>query len=140
MKSTGLIIIALLQLTSCISYSNSQRNMSNLSGLYTSNIGNERLDLDTDGYYILYNDTNIVVNKECCDIKSKGKWTCIAPNVINLISENYYEKQKGFEYNLIKENRLSQDSLYFHVVFPDVFLKLEEKQCQIGRASCRERV
>ena len=52
MKSTGLIIIALLQLTSCISYSNSQRNMSNLSGLYTSNIGNERLDLDTDGYYI----------------------------------------------------------------------------------------
>ena len=67
MKSTGLIIIALLQLTSCISYSNSQRNMSNLSGLYTSNIGNERLDLDTDGYYILYNDRSEErrVGKEC---------------------------------------------------------------------------
>jgi len=82
----------------------------------------ERLELKTDGTYMLMRPevlfTPIV---EQCDYASKGKWSLVADNMLEITSENYYLQQKGFEYELKKENKFSQDSLYVIVVFPTDF-------------------
>ncbi len=56
-----------------------------------------------------------------CDYASKGKWSVVADNVIEITSEDYYSEQKGFDYEIEKENKFSQDSLYIQVVFPEDF-------------------
>jgi hypothetical protein len=58
---------------------------------------------------------------EQCDYASKGKWSLVAGNMLEITSENYYLQQKGFEYELKKENKFSQDSLYVIVIFPSNF-------------------
>ncbi|MDM1377348.1 hypothetical protein [Myroides marinus] len=80
------------------------------------------LELHTNGTYTL---GKAVVTfspvMEQCDCASKGKWSVIADNVIEITSEDYYLKQKGYTYDIKKENKLSQDSLYIQVVFPTDF-------------------
>ncbi|MHC5310112.1 hypothetical protein ACYSNM_08575 [Myroides sp. LJL116] len=56
---------------------------------------------------------------EQCDYTSKGKWSVIADNVLEITSEDHYEKQKGFDYEIKKGNKFLQDSLHVKVVFPD---------------------
>lgn len=58
---------------------------------------------------------------EQCDYASKGKWSVVADNVLEITSEDYYAKQKGIEYEIKRENKFSQDSLYIQVVFPGDF-------------------
>ena len=41
--------------------------------------------------------------------------------MIEITSDNYYMEQKGFKYEINKEKKLSQDSLYIEVVFPTDF-------------------
>jgi hypothetical protein len=76
------------------------------------------LVLNEDGSYIL-NKAEITFTPviEQCQIASKGKWTILSNDVIELTSEDKYLKQKGFEYELKKENKFSQDSLYIKVNF-----------------------
>ncbi len=80
------------------------------------------LDLHKNGTYTL-NKAEISFTPviEQCDYASKGKWSVIADNVIEITSEDYYTEQKRYEYNIKKENKLSQDSLYIQVVFPTDF-------------------
>ncbi len=52
---------------------------------------------------------------EQCSYASKGKWSAVSDNVMEITSENYYTKQKGFDYQIKKENKYSQDSLYIQV-------------------------
>ena len=75
----------------------------------------------------IYRDKSYTLNKaeisfspvmEKCNYASKGKWSVIADNVIEITSENYYTKQSGFNYQIKKENKLSQDSIYIQVVTP----------------------
>lgn len=76
------------------------------------------LVLNSDGTYILKKaEIKFTPVIEQCDIASKGKWSVLSNDVLELTSENNYLKQKGFEYELKKENKLSQDSLYIQVNF-----------------------
>lgn len=76
------------------------------------------LKIDKDGTYTL-NKAEISFTPviEQCDYASKGKWSVLADNILSITSEDYYTKQKGFEYEIKKENKFSQDSLYIRVVF-----------------------
>jgi len=112
----------------CIVTKHTQINKEELPGIYV---------LETDKLYqaftevnyhslVLYNDGTYILKKaeikftpviEQCDVASKGKWSVLSNDVLELTSENNYLKQKGFEYELKKENKLSQDSLYIQVNF-----------------------
>lgn len=80
------------------------------------------LEVHKDGTYIL-NKAVISFTPliEQCEYASKGKWSIIADNVLEITSEDYYTKQNGFEYEIKKENKFSQDSLYILVDFPTDF-------------------
>lgn len=56
---------------------------------------------------------------EQCDYVSKGQWKQISNEVVDITSENYYLKQDGFKYELKMEKKLSNDSIYFRVIFPE---------------------
>lgn len=76
------------------------------------------LVLNNDGTYILKKaEIKFTPVIEQCDIASKGKWSVLSNDVLELTSENNYLKQKGFEYEIKKENKFSQDSLYIQVNF-----------------------
>lgn len=117
------------QIICCISVFGQKKEISNLTGSYILKndskfkaLSDDRkyssLDIHNDGTYTL-NNTAITFTPsiEQCDYASKGKWSIIAPNILEITSENYY-KDIGVKYNLFKENKLSQDSLYIKVIFP----------------------
>ncbi|MFY1047293.1 hypothetical protein [Chryseobacterium sp. GP-SGM7] len=80
----------------------------------------EKIVLNEDNTYLLYHaQANFSPVIEQCDLASKGKWTKISNDVIDLVSEDYIIKQDGFKYELKQENKLSQDSIYFDVEFPN---------------------
>lgn len=81
-----------------------------------------RIELYKDGTYILDKaDVLFTPVLDQCDYASKGKWSVVTNNLLEITSEDYYTKQKGFEYEIKKENKLSQDSLYIQVNFPNNF-------------------
>ena len=120
MKKTILAIIAILAITSC----NSVRmaTMKSLYGTYICQKNSKKIELYSDGTYTIFKplysppfDAYI----EQCEIASNGKWNLKSGDVLELTSENYYLRQKGFDYEMKKENKFSQDSLYINIVFPD---------------------
>lgn len=122
MRKILFILPLVFQLIGCATMKSQKIENRNVTGLYERQKSTERLELKTDGTYLLMRPevlfTPIV---EQCDNASKGKWTLVADNVLEITSENYYLQQKGFEYELKKENKFSQDSLYVIVVFPTDF-------------------
>ena len=122
MKKALVLLISVFQLIGCSSVKNQTINTNDVSGIYVRQERSMKLELKPDGTYIQWNPeitTTPVV--EQCDYASKGKWSVVAENVIEITSEDYYEVQKGFEYEIKKEKRLSQDSLYIQVAFPTDF-------------------
>ncbi|WP_196889602.1 hypothetical protein [Aureivirga sp. CE67] len=89
-----------------------------ISGRYKQQNSSLKLDLNTDNTYKLWNHEQTQCIIEQCEYTSIGKWSVLADNLIEITSENYYKKQKGYKYELKKENKFSQDSLYIKVVFP----------------------
>ena len=121
MKKALVILIVSFQLIGCSS-AKGQKTNTQFSGVYEREESSEKLELKSDGTYTLWNpEITFTPVIEQCDYASTGKWTILADNVIEITSENYYTEQKGFGYDLKKENKLSQDSLYIQVVFPTDF-------------------
>lgn len=122
MRKLIFILTLSFQLIGCASFIGQKTDKQNVSGLYERQKSTERLELKTDGTYKLTNPENLGdVVFEQCDLASNGKWSLVADNVLEITSENYYLQQKGFEYELKKENKFSQDSLYVIVVYPTDF-------------------
>lgn len=124
MKKELVILVAAFQLIGCSSVKGQKLKMNtqNVYGNYERQEGSEKLELKQDGIYILRNpEISFTPVVEQCEYASTGKWSILEENVIEITSENYYTKQKGFEYDIKKENKLSQDSLYIKVVFPTDF-------------------
>jgi hypothetical protein len=89
-------------------------------GIYKQKGSSIKLELKSDGTYILDNpEGNGHFEIEQCSYSSKGKWKQLSNDVLEITSENYYQKQEGFKYELKKENKFSQDSLYIVVNLPD---------------------
>lgn len=132
MRKLLFISIAAFQLISCISVKSQKTQKGDITGTYIlkndklyqalSDKNYSSLEIHKDGTYTL-NKAEISFTPviEQCDYASKGKWSLVAENVMEITSEDYYTKQKGFEYEIKKENKLSQDSLYIQVVFPTDF-------------------
>lgn len=117
-----LFMIVAFQLIGCTSTKGQKLKFQDISGIYERQESSEKLELKSDGTYILWNSEILFTPViEQCDYSSKGKWSVITENVIEITSEDYYTKQKGFEYKIQKENKFSQDSLYIQVVFPTDF-------------------
>lgn len=89
-------------------------------GIYKQKGSSVKLELKSDSTYVLYNpEGNGHLAIEECNYSSRGKWKQMSDEVLEIMSENYYQKQEGFEYELKKENKFSQDSLYITVNLPD---------------------
>jgi len=88
------------------------------------------LELNSNGTYTL-NKAKVSFTPviEQCDIASSGKWSYVSNNVLEITSENFELKQKGFEYEIIQENKLSKDSLYFIIKFPSDYHPFKMELC-----------
>lgn len=122
MRKLLFILIAAFQLTGCLSTKGQKLRGQDMSGVYKRQESSEKLELKSDRTYALWNaEISFTPVIEQCDYASKGKWSVVADNVLEITSEDYYTKQKGFEYEIKKESKFSQDSLYIQVVFPTDF-------------------
>lgn len=131
MRKLLFILIIAFQLMSCISTKAQKSRNEDLAGVYVlrgdkyqalSDKNYSHLELNPDSTFMLSKaEIEFSPVIEQCDYASTGKWSVIADNVIEITSEDYYTKQKGFEYEIKKENKFSQDSLYIQVVFPADF-------------------
>lgn len=133
-----IFIILTLLFISCTSPKKIMQSGSELKGEYVlnsdklfqafSDMNYHSLVLNDDGTYVL-NKAKIKFTPviEQCDVASKGKWSGLSNDVLELTSEDKYEKQKGFNYEIKKENRYSQDSLYIQINFPKSFEELPIK-------------
>lgn len=130
MKKLLFISIVASWLISCVTTKKNIQSNSELNGVYKlksdklfqafSDLNYHSLELKPDGVYILKKaEIKFTPVIEQCEIASKGRWATISNDVLELTSEEKYEKPKGFEYEIKKENRYSQDSLYIQVNFPD---------------------
>jgi hypothetical protein len=118
MKKLLLSIIAASSMISCNTTKVASIKSGHLQGLYVRQGSSEKVELKQDGTYILYNPLQSFTPVfEQCETASKGKWSVLSNDVLELTSEDKYLKQKGFEYELKKENKLSHDSLYISVTF-----------------------
>lgn len=127
-----ILVISMLLIISCTSPKKIMQSSNELKGEYVlnsdklfqafSNINYHSLVLNDDGTYVL-NKAKITFTPviEQCDVASKGKWSALSNDVLELTSEDKYEKQKGFDYEIKRENRYSQDSLYISVKFLNDF-------------------
>lgn len=123
MRKIITILLLTVHLTGCISKKNNSTN--NESVVY-ENQYSERLELYDDGNYVLWNSEatpDMVI--EQCDYASKGRWSKISNDILELTSEDHYITQDGFTYQLNKENKFSKDSLYIKVNFPTDFHPVE---------------
>lgn len=119
MKKLLLIPIVIFFLHGCSLTKKMKIQAKEIPGKYIRNESTEKLELNPDGTFKLFrSEMNFTPVFEQCDIASKGKWSIVSNDVIELTSEDNYLKQKGFEYELKKENKFSQDSLYIKVNFP----------------------
>lgn len=122
MRKLLFILIVAFQPIGCISTKGQTLKVQDMSGVYQRQESSEKLELKSDGTYTLWNiEMSFTPVIEQCDYTSKGKWSVIADNVLEITSEDYYTKQQGFKYEIKKENKFSQDSLYIQVVFPADF-------------------
>lgn len=122
MKKLLFIIFPALCTSSCKTTSIINVYQPNLAGIYKQNNSTKKLELNPLGDFILYNaeiDTDFVI--EQCEYASKGKWEQLTNDIIEITSEDYSFKQEGFKYDLIKENKLSQDTLYIKINMPQFF-------------------
>jgi len=122
MRKLLLMLIVASCLISCVSTKKSKSSNQDISGIYNRQESTEKLELKSDGTYVLFNpEQSFSPVFEQCEIASKGKWSVLSNGMLELTSEDKFLKQKGFEYEINKENKLSQDSLYIQINFPTDF-------------------
>jgi hypothetical protein len=89
-------------------------------GIYKQKGSSIKLELKSDNTYILYNlRSSGHFDIEQCDYSSIGRWKKMSNDVIEITSQDNYQKQAGFNFDLKRENKLSQDSLYITINLPD---------------------
>lgn len=116
------IIIVLAFIQSCTAQKTKSDLVKNLVGVYKNKDTGKKLELHQDGSFVLYNaPVEFTPVIEQCEYSSKGKWSQLSADVFEITSEDYYLQQNGFKYDLKKENKFSQDSLYINVKFPNDF-------------------
>lgn len=126
MKMIFCITIVVFSLSGCQLQKSLDSKQLDLSGTYKQKGSSERLKLKSDGTYLLFKaPVTFTPVIEQCEVASKGKWSVIAENVIEITSENYYMQQKGFEYELKRESKYSEDSLYIQINLPDDFYTIK---------------
>src|SRR6218665_3951967 len=120
---TFLIIFSFSCFLGCKTQKIPQDNIwQNQQGIYKQKWSRNKLELKSDGTYILYNPPlGFCLLLEQCEYASKGKWGLLSNDVVEITSENYY-RQQGFKYELKKENKFSRDSLYIKFNLPEDFL------------------
>src|SRR5690606_36748169 len=91
-------------------------------GIYELKNGFYNLELKADGTYVLLHIDNPYLTTYVCDVSSKGKWNVLGNETLEILSEDHYLKEQGFYYKLNLENKLSQDSIYIDIKFPEDFL------------------
>lgn len=127
---TSLIIILIILFISCRTTNKIAQSSIKLEGEYFldsdkmfqafSDMNYHSLTLYTNGTYILKKaEIKFTPIFEQCETASKGKWSVLSNDLLELTSEDKYLKQKGFDYDIKKENKFSQDSLYIKVNFPN---------------------
>jgi hypothetical protein len=122
MKKLLLLSVAAFQLIGCTSMKGQKLGNQDVLGVYKRQESTERIELRSDGTYTLFNSESLFTPVfEQCEYASKGKWSVLSGDVLEITSEDNYLKQNGFEYEIKKENKLSQDSLYIQVIFPAEF-------------------
>lgn len=123
MKNT--LLISVLLATSIIAKSQNKK----LEGMYLLKTTSKYQALSDKNYSSLhfYKDGTFVLNRavahftptvEQCSYASKGKWRSLGNETIEITSEDEYTKQKGYQYNIKKENNPAQDSLYIMINLP----------------------
>ena len=120
MSKNWLLLLLSFFMLGCAS---TRHSRGELTGMYECDQG-ERLLLRADGTYVLYNPEDPMffdLAIEQCEQSSKGKWSTLSENLIEITSDNYYTKDKGCDYILERDNAYSSDSLYIQVVFPENF-------------------
>ncbi len=126
------LLILILFFFNCSSIREKKTITNNIGGTYflqnnklfqgLSNNNYSKIIFNKDGTYDLFKSEMLFCPVfEQCELASKGKWSLVTDNLIEITSENYYIKQKGFKYEISKENKFSQDSLYIQVVFGSDF-------------------
>ena len=130
MKKILLLVISVFSLVSCKAQNTEEVNKrKEFVGRYISKQSNKNLEINSDGNYILYNPkSNGHYEIKKCEYASKGKWSKISNDVIEITSENYTTKQKGFEYELKKEKKFSNDSLYIEIKLPTNFTDIKGEE------------
>lgn len=116
-----LLFISILAscLISCVTTKKAKTEKPVIQGIFKRFESSEKLELKPDGTFTIFKPAiTFTPVFDQCEIASKGKWSALSNDVLELNSEDKYEKEKGFEYTIKKENRLSQDSLYIQVAFP----------------------
>lgn len=103
-------ILSIIILSSCATSSVGQTK-DEVAGTYKLKNGNkiyqalsdknyDKIVLNKDNTYLLYHaEANFSPVIEQCDLASKGKWTKISNDVIDLVSEDYIIKQDGLNMN-----------------------------------------
>lgn len=99
-------------------------NKNVMAGEYQSIRLKKHLDLNEDGTYMIWNLDSAHLPVFGCDYSSKGKWGVLGKEIVELVSEDNYLEQKGYEYNVKLENELSEDSIYLVIRFNEDFLKM----------------
>ncbi len=122
MRKLLLVTIAVSCLISCVTTEKIKTQNRVIQGTYKRSESSEKLEIKPDGTYMLFKpEITFTPVIEQCKIASKGKWSIVSNDVIELTSEDKYLKQEGLVYEVKKENKFSQDSLYIQVDFPADF-------------------
>ncbi len=127
MKTKIFLILIICSKINCFSQTANNlaktNKISSSSGVYKQKGSSEKLELTSDGFYTLYNpESNGHFDIQQCTYSSKGKWRQVSNDILEITSENYYNRQEGFKYELKKENKFPRDSLYIEVKLPADFL------------------
>lgn len=128
MKNLIFALFTILLITGCNSVKIT--TLKEIQGTYKRHNSSQKIEFKSDGTFILYNALPYCgVFMEQSEIASQGKWALKSNDVLELISEDHYLKQNGYEYELKKENKLSQDSLYIKIKFPKYYNIPDAKMC-----------
>ena len=100
------------------------RSRNVLSGIFQKDSSSARLFLNPDGTFVAMKPERSIYYDyyERCDYYSKGKWSLLEDNVIELTSENYFSKEPGYDYELIKEKSIRRTVSTFILCFHPIFI------------------
>lgn len=121
MRKTLFLSVIASGMLACMTPISTSTQVKDFVGIYKQKRSSIRLKFESDGTYILYNPAiNFTPVIEQCEYASKGKWSIVSSDVLEITSENYLLRQKGFEYELKKENKFSRTVCISKLIFRQI--------------------